>query len=56
MRYEFAISDLRDELVRRITAREAAEEALRRAMKRANQCMAEEDSARQNLQRAEAQR
>lgn len=56
MRNEFAIGDLRDELARRITAREAAEEALRRAMKRANQCRAEEDSARQNLQRAEAQR
>ena len=56
MRDEFAISDLREALQRRVTAREAAETAHQRAAKRLEQCRAEEASARRDLQRAEAQR
>jgi hypothetical protein len=53
---EFAIGDLREAWQRRVTAREAATEALRRATKRMEQCVAEELSALRDLERAEAQR
>lgn len=50
------IRELRDELARRITARESADEALRRAMKRVSQCRAEEAQARRNLEKVQVQR
>ena len=56
MRDEFAIGDLREVWLKRVTAREAAETAHQRATKRLDQCRAEEASARRDLERAEAQR